>query len=99
MNAGIYARVSVKHKNDRELSMEGQILLARQYLEKTKETWNRIEYFLDCGYSFIKSIIAGLCFHICEKLSGTDKLNGEGVFRWRKIHLTALSRRWQPVCL
>ena len=51
MNAGIYARVSVKHKNDRELSMEGQILLARQYLEKTKETWNRIEYFLDCGYS------------------------------------------------
>lgn len=55
MKAAIYARVSVKHQDRKDLSIEAQTALCRQYLE---QKGNRFEVvvFADCGYS-------GRCFN------------------------------------
>lgn len=51
MRAGIYARVSVYHHGEKELSVENQILQAEQYLRECQEEPVEISYYIDRGYS------------------------------------------------
>lgn len=51
MRAGIYARVSVHHHNEKGLSVENQILQAEQYLRWWQEEPVEISYYIDRGYS------------------------------------------------
>lgn len=51
MRAGIYARVSVHHRDEKGLSVENQILQAEQYLREWQEEPVEISYYIDRGYS------------------------------------------------
>lgn len=51
MKAGIYARVSVCHGNQKDQTIENQILLAEQYLEKEGENLQEKSYYIDRGYT------------------------------------------------
>lgn len=50
MQTGIYARISVEHKTQKDNSIENQILLARNWLEK-KADWKESGCYIDRGYS------------------------------------------------
>lgn len=51
MKAGIYARVSVCHGNRKDQTIENQILLAEQYLEKEETNLLEKSYYIDRGYT------------------------------------------------
>ncbi|MCH5268362.1 MAG: recombinase family protein [Lachnospiraceae bacterium] len=51
MRAGIYARVSVLHGTQKDLTVENQILLAEQYLREWQDEPIEISYYIDRGYS------------------------------------------------
>ena len=48
--AAVYARVSVKHQNRKDLSIEAQVNVCRAYLSK-KGIYNDIVIFRDLGFS------------------------------------------------
>lgn len=47
--AGVYARVSTKHNNNKDLTIENQILVARKYIEDNSMEFTDI--YADTGYS------------------------------------------------
>lgn len=51
MRVGIYARVSVLHGTQKDLTVENQILLAEQYLREWQDEPVEISYYIDRGYS------------------------------------------------
>ncbi len=52
MKAAVYARVSVKHQNRKDLSIEAQNTLCEKYLRQKKDIREpEIEFFSDLGYS------------------------------------------------
>lgn len=50
MKAAIYARVSVKHQSRKDLSIEAQIAICREYLKQKKNVYE-VTIFSDLGYS------------------------------------------------
>ena len=51
MRVGIYARVSVLHGTQKDLTVENQILLTEQYLREWQDETIEISYYIDRGYS------------------------------------------------
>ena len=47
--AGIYARVSTKHNNNKDLTIENQIIIARRYIKDNLMEFANV--YADTGYS------------------------------------------------